>query len=303
MRSSSLHKLLYLLNLLVNGEYTKRGIIEKFEQKGLSITKPLINNYIQKYNNNGIKVEVKQNENREKVYYIPAIDFDLEFSDEELSILNKIKKVLVAQKSLEKIKVSMYMFYRLAKCIKDYDKMLDFINFSYYSTINWSLVAQLEQHCKNNDIIIIDYLLPSGGNKEIKIHAHSIVLSDWSEKLYLSGALENSKHLSNLPIDRIYMIQKVLERNVDLKVGENLMTYTVSKEKYSELSEDENEEILYDLGNNLVIRRPIDNEFFILQRLLCCCPDVYNISDEKIRDLFTQKLEALRTIYDKPIDK
>ena len=49
MKTPSVYKLLYLLNLLFEKEYNKKEIIEEFQKKDIPITKPLINNYINKF--------------------------------------------------------------------------------------------------------------------------------------------------------------------------------------------------------------------------------------------------------------
>ena len=48
--------------------------------------------------------------------------------------------------------------------------------------------------------------------------------------------------------------------------------------------------------------RPIDDVFYIIQRLLCFCPYIYYISDENIKNLYKEKLELLKANYEKTID-
>lgn len=296
MKIPSVYKLLFLLNLLLDKKYNKKEIIEEFKKNNLTITKPLINNYIDKFLKSGFDVQIEYNK-KEANYYINHPNLKLDFSFEELSALDKIKKLIIAQKNYNRIRIMMKIFYRVAKYVDDAEIKAQLINFGYYSTINWYLVAQLENHCQKNDIITIDYLLPNGGNKFLTVHTDSIKISDWTEKMYLKCALFNAKHLSSLPIDRIYMIKKVEKENVTLDVYKNNMTYIVSKESYFELSKDDKEKILEEKGENLTIERPIDDEFYILQRLLCCCPDVKYISDERIKNLYKEKLLTLKEIY------
>ena len=61
---------------------------------------------------------------------------------------------------------------------------------------------------------------------------------------------------------------------------------------------------LGEIKNNIVtIRRPIDDTFFTLQRLLYFCPDLYYISDDKIKNLVKEKLYALKDMYGDEYDK
>ncbi len=298
MKTPSVYKLLYLLNLLFEKEYNKKEIIGEFQKKDIPITKPLINNYIDKFLKYKFDVEIRYDK-KEAYYKINLPKRKLNLTQDELNSLDKLKKVLIAQKNYNRIRIMMRIFYRFARHIEDSEQQRQFINFDYYSTINWYLVAQLERHCENKDIITIDYLLPNGGNKFLTIHADSITISEWSEKMYLKGALFNSKHLSILPIDRIYMVKKVEKEKQPLELYKNLMTYVVLKDTYLDLAKDEKEKIIEDKDGYLTIERPTDDDFYILQRLLCCCPNVKYISDKRVKSLFREKLQTLKEIYDK----
>ncbi|MBQ8636243.1 hypothetical protein IJX73_00120 [bacterium] len=298
MKSSSTYKLLFLLNILSKGCHTKNQIIKKFESNNLKITKSLITNYINKFVNNNINIKTKINEKREKVYYLENNDITLNFSQKELSAISDVKKLLVSQKNYTGIRKSMRLFYKLARYIKNEECLRNFINFGYYSTINWHLVRTLENHCKEKDVITIDYILPQGGNKLITIHVDSIKISEWSERLYLHGILKGSNHFSHLPIDRIFMIKKVEQRNVRFNLITDILTYIVDSDYYKEINKDERERTIKYNKNKVAVQRPIDDEFYIIQRLLYFCPKIYHISDSKIKMLLKDKLEQLKSAYD-----
>ena len=103
----------------------------------------------------------------------------------------------------------MRLFYQLALFIKDMDERREFIDFGYYSTINWYLVTQLEKHCREKNVLILDYILPRGENKYITMHTDSLKVGEFNDRIYLHGVLENCTQFSRLPIDRIFMIKKV----------------------------------------------------------------------------------------------
>ena len=134
--------------------------------------------------------------------------------DDEIDISNDVKRLIAAEKNQEIIKNVMRIFYKFALHIENDDKKEELINFGYYSKINWLLVKQLKEHCKNKDIIMIDYLLPNNENKYLTIHADTVKTGDFSDRLYLSGVLENDNKLSQLPVDKIFMNKKVVKENV-----------------------------------------------------------------------------------------
>ena len=47
----------------------------------------------------------------------------------------------------------------------------------------------------------------------------------------------------------------------------------------------------------VTIRRPVDDTFFTIQRLLYFCPDLYYVSNERIKTLIKEKLYALKDMY------
>ena len=118
MQFSSTHKLLFLLNLLSSNEYTKNQIMEKFEQNGMSITKSLITNYINSLIDNGLKINIKINSKREKVYSLEEKKVPLIFSENELKLISSLKKILISQKNPTRIRRTMRLFYKLA-CLTD----------------------------------------------------------------------------------------------------------------------------------------------------------------------------------------
>ena len=303
MRHSSTYKLLFLLNLLSSGEFTKNEILEKFKENNISITKSLITNYINQIINNDIKLNIKINSKREKVYSLQEKKTSLDFNQSELKLIFFLKKLLISQKNPTRIRRTMRMFYKLACLIEDEDICRQFIDFGYYSTLHWNLVRQLEEHCKKKNIITIDYILPQGGNKELTLHVDKIKSSNWSEKLYLQGVFKHSKQFSHLPIDRIFQVKKLERQCVRFNLVTKNLEYIVDLKTYESLAKDKKEKIIEIKNNRVKIQRPIDDIFYIIQRLLCFCPDVYYISDENIKNMYKEKLELLKTNYEKTIDK
>lgn len=298
MKSSSTGKVLFLLNILSKGYLTKNQIIEEFNKNNLKVTKSLITNYIDKITKIGINIEIKTNNKREKMYFFKGDNAKLCLNKKELNAVSDLKKLLICQKDYQKIKKTMRLFYKLAKYIKDDEIKSAFIDFGYYSTINWSLVKALETHCQEKNVITIDYILPNGTNRYITLHADEIKISEWSERMYLRGILEGSKQFSHLPIDRIYMIKKVVKRKVRFNLLVDFITYIVDSNIYQEIGADKDEKIIKIKDNRTYVQRPVDDEFYILQRLFYFCPKLYYISDSKIKTKLKEKLEKLKRIYD-----
>ena len=58
----------------------------------------------------------------------------------------------------------------------------EFLHFGYFSQINWKMVLELEKHCKEKNIISIEYILPHNEIKTITMHVDKISMSDSTEK-------------------------------------------------------------------------------------------------------------------------
>jgi len=295
IKSESSIRILFLLNILYDKEYSKNEIIEEFKKNNIEIQKTSVYNYINKLKSSNIPIVTKKIKNTN--YYTINKNNAINIKDYELEAVNDVKKLIISEKNPEIIKKAMRVFYKFALYVDSENKKRELINFDYYSKINWLLVKKLKEHCKNKDIITIDYILPNNKNKLITIHADMIKMGDWSNRLYLSGILEGDNKISQLPIDKIFMIKKVVKKCAVINLKTKILTYKVSEEMYNKIGLDKKEN-LFEIKNGIAtIRRPLDDTFFTLQRLLYFCPELYYISDEKLKNLIKEKLYALKDMY------
>ena len=302
MRTSSTYKILHLLNLLLNDDCTKNDIVKDFQSIGININKPTINKYIERLRNNKLEIQTLKEKN-ENLYHLKKEEADFSITPKEMSVIKDIKKLLIAQKQYNRIRKTMRMFYKFAKYIKDEETREEFIDFGYYSTINWHLVRQLENHCKTKDVIQIDYMLPQGENRHITIHVDNLKIGDWSERLYLHGMFENAQQFSHLPVDRIFMVKKTLRQNVRFNFPTDIVEYRISNEIFKETGLDSKEILIHQDNDYVSIQRPIEDNFYLTQRLLYFCPDLYYISDENIKNSVKEKLDLIKSYYDNRIDQ
>lgn len=300
---SGKNKFLYLLNLLSKGGYTKKEIIENFKKNGIKITNSTISNYINLYKQNDFQINEKIAFNKEKIFTLHEEIPTINLNEEELNIISDIKKLLRAQKDYIQIRKAIRLFYKIAQYIPDEETKDIFINFGYFSTLNWNIIEELEKHCKEKNLITICYNLPYDNNREITIHADNIISSNYSERIYLSGILNGAKQFSSLPIDKIKSIKRIDEKNKKFDIETDTITYVVSSRIYKKSAKDTKEKIIQRKKDKLIIQRPIDDEFYLLQRLLYFCPDLYYISDEKIKNLLKEKLEKIKNNYGRNLDK
>mgnify|MGYP003571312352 CR=1 FL=1 len=298
MKNSSTYRILYLLNLLNQKDYTKNEIVEEFSKIGEKITKPSINSYIKKLLENNIDIKVLNNKSS-NVYHLETPEPVLKLTDYELKSLDEIKKVVIAQKDYNKIRKFIRILYKFVLNVQDEQKAHRFFDFGYYSNVNWGLVRKLETHCKNKDLIEIDYMLPLGKNRKITIYPLELKIVDWSDRLYLWGVFENANQISYLPVDKIFMITKVKKKNCPFDFKNNILTYAISKALYEETELNSSETLVKLTDKYAFIQRKIIDEFYLVQRLMSFCPDLYYISDERIKNLVKEKLLQVKSNYEK----
>ena len=110
---------------------------------------------------------------------------------------------------------------------------------------------------------------------------------------------EYSDSLSYLPVDRIYMVNKVKKKNKTFKIKTNILTYIVSKNIYEDIEKDSKEKVIKIEGKYITLQREVDDEFYLIQRLMSFCPDLYYISDNKIKNMVIEKLNQLKASYER----
>jgi len=295
--SNSSIRLLYLLNLLHFREFSRLEIINEFKKKKINISKTTVLKYISKLEKQNIKINKIK---KAKTYYysIPK-ENNVNLEKNELAALQDVKKIFITNKDIEDIKIAMKLFYKFALNIKNIQTRAEVVNFDYFSKLNMALVSKLQEHCQNKDIILIDYIMSDNTNKEIEIHVDMLSIENYSHRLYLNGIFKGHKKFSKLPVDRIFMIIKTIEKKARFNLELPVITYRVSYDSYKKIPLDKKEIILEKNKNFVTVQRPIDDTFYIVQRLFCFCPDLYYISDLNIKNLLRQKLLILKDKYEK----
>ena len=298
MKNSSTYRVLYLLNLLTKKDLTKNEIINEFSKIKENVSKTSISTYINKLIKNDFKIEILNKKNS-NIYHLEPIKSKLTIDSAELKAFNDIKKVLIAQKDYNKIRKFIRILYKFVLHIEDSEKAQKFFDFGYYSKINRTLVDKLKKHCENKDLIEIDYVLTTGKNRKISLWAYDIKIADWSDRMYLWCMFEYSDTLSYLPVDRIYMVNKVKKKNKAFKIKTNVLTYTISKKIYEDSEKDSKEKVIKIEDKYITLQREVDDEFYLIQRLMSFCPDLYYISDNKIKNTVIEKLNQLKSSYER----
>lgn len=299
MRITRIQKVLYVLYLLTISDYTKDEIIKKCNEAGfLGLNEYLVASYIKTLTDNGFSITTKK-EKKKNIYHLEEKPFRLKLNDDEIEALENIKKIVISKKDIKSIKDAMRFFYKFVLSMENDDHKNILIDFDYYSKINWYLVGELEKHCKNKDIILIEYAHHTKSPLKLKIHTDRLSINEWSDKIYLWGEVYENKEISFLPVERIFMILETVEENVPFEIPINEIEYKISRKLYDEIELDKEESVKELTKEFAIIKRNKNNKFYIIQRLMSFCPELYSISDDEIKEKVKENLNKLKSCYEK----
>jgi len=296
--NNSSRRTLFLLNKLLNNKYTSEELLNLFEKANYKISRASLSNYMSVIKKTGFIIETEKILNK-KYYYIKNKGHKLKLNDGELKALNNAKNLFNIKSNLYQFRHLISLFHELALIMDEKDEnRQELINFGYYSKLNWELIDVLEEHCMNKNVLLLEYLSLNNETKLMQIHADQIVSNETHSRIYLKGILENQNKFSILPIDKIFAIKEVIQEFCPIEMIFNVLNYKVKKEAYNEIETEKEENIIESDDIFLNIKRPIDDSFHIVQRLMQFCPDLYNISDEYIKNKVKEKLEILKSTYE-----
>ena len=291
-------KILFLINLLEQETLSKNEIIQKYQQKlNINISKSAITNYFNKLKKYNIKIKITKNKNK-NLYCIDKDEYYIKLTEKEFDSLDKVKKILLLTKSKNELKTHMRTFLKFALVQKENLERVRMCDFGYYSKINLFLLKKLEVHAKNKDTIDINYINMNNEMLVMKIHCIDIKISDWSNKMYLVCVLANQQKLSFLSVDKIFSVKKVYKNKKPPELKFKTLIFKTTKRAYNTLEKDNKEKIINSSEKLITIERPLDDYFFLSQRLLHLAPHIYYINDEKIKSLIKNKLLSIKAKYD-----
>lgn len=299
MKISNVTKILFLLNLLLNKEYTKKELLDEFLKFGVELKEQTLLSYIKKLLSYKLKIEINKKD-KEKIYKIDTQNPNICLDDNDIKVLAEIKRLIFAQKNYKYIRELMELFYKLSFYIENTEIKKKFLDFGYFSSVNWGLIDILEEHCAQKDIIILEYILPKENKiKLIEFHCSKVKLSKMSQRMYLIGVLKDGDNLFRLPIENIFSVKKVAKKNVEFNIETQNFTYKITRKLFDKINLEKNEEVIEKNNKFVTIKAPLNDEFRQVQRLLYFCPDVVFVSKGKIKDLLIEKLEMIKKNYEK----
>lgn len=241
----------------------------------------------------GIKISrANKNDGR---YILLSSPFMLKITKKEIKALSKLYYMDIEKLSVTQLITYHKLFNKLAD-FTDSQELKELIKgISILKNLNIELLEELNNECKNKNLILINYHSPRATTeREIKIKTDYIGFR--SSQLYLFGFdTERNKHVF-LNISRI---KKIILRFLDKDIPEAPLTTVKFRLKNFENYALENTEIILDKNDNeALITGQYYNDFIAIQRMMYFAEDCTVIEPQEIIDQIVEKLLNMRKHYD-----
>ncbi len=290
-------RLVFILNMLFEGDYTKNEIIDKLQKStGIKISKGTLKLDLNTLIETGCNIIHK---NRDENYKISLADKHLPFrifNGEDYAILDMVKNVSLDFLGYKEI-FALKKFYRKISDFfgEEYEKIA---NFSSYDFINEKILCELETAIKKKVKGIIIYDSPSGKQFEYKVLPVAILKR--GGKIYVECNGEKNGILT-LRVDNIKSFQKNKDLKFDLLDGKQKrkVRYRVKKKYFKNNLLDNTEKIISEFDDTFLIETNEKDDFFIVQRILTLGENCTCIQNEKIKNDVIQVLKETLGKYQK----
>lgn len=296
--SSTGYRLFFILQLLMQGGVSKTEILEKINENALiaKVSPDTIRLDINTLKAAGFEITTAGKSLGYK-YFLHWNPLKINFTASEIRAFNQSKRVLMDLCEWQTIMNVYEVFARIAKFIKD-DKMAqEFMNFDYFSNVDFRILKQLNVCCKNNNSIKITYNSPRSGDKTIEIVCKEIVYKKEQRKLYLWGISPQYKGLTYLRIDKISKIicTDLIKHTSELKF--KTCKYRLRHTIGQNFKIHDNEKITQNTPEFIEIEAIVYSEFYFIQILLSYGRHCFWVQDGKIRRELVKKLKKMRELY------
>ena len=130
MQNSSIYKILFLLKLLCEKDYTKKELLDEFKKSNIKTSGVSISAYIKKLKQNKINIEIYKKKNK-NIYHFKRNPAQFNLTKEETDAIYDIKKLLYAKKDYNKIRKVIRLFCKLIFFAKGDELRSNLLDFCY----------------------------------------------------------------------------------------------------------------------------------------------------------------------------
>jgi len=296
------YRIIEILKLLMQHPCSEKDINYQFLNNPLvarSLSKDTICIYINTLRSIGCNISRPSKYNEFK-YILKFHPFTLQITNEELQGLIDIRNYISTfndwKLMLEINHLYRSIIYKIDDSLPDRNKIDELTNHSSYLSDNsLDILAQLNKYCLEKRSLVLNYVSPNSGEKNIEIIAdHVFFENDYFYIWCINSKLEEEQYLR---IDRIKKISEIKEKNEKYKRKSKIVKYSLKGISASTYCPCENEKILEKNDDYILIEATSTNKFKCLQKLLQYGPDCTILEPDSIKRELTEKLDLILCVY------
>jgi len=292
------YRLFFILQLLIQGPVSKEEILAEINKNGSigEVGEDTIRLDINTLKSAGFEIITGGKSDGYK-YFLDWNPLKIDFDRSELVVFNRAKRAVLELCDWEFIANLHEVFLKISKFVKDERAASDFLNFGYFSSIDFEILKQLKTACKNRNLIKVLYLSPNSGEKAIDIFCEKITYKRDSKKLHLWGMSPQYEDGVYLRVDNILKILRGDFTKHDNKLKLKTCKYRLKHGVGENFKLEEYEKITANTPGFLEIESEIYSEFYFIQRILSFGAHCFWVEDDKIRGKILEKLQKMKALY------
>ena len=286
------YRTLLLLKYLMAGALDKQKIVQLFDDDAFvlnGITSENIRVMINSLKEVGCKISRPNNKNNFQ-YILTENPFYLDFTNDEIKLLNKFRKKFLGNKDLNYILNTNSLFEKICLLISNESTKENIRNHNLLPDVDRGLIINLQNLCRNKDKVVFNYL---SGRKLSEFEMIASFLKYERDRLYIWGYSTKYNDYSYLRADKIKSF-RILEKQSQEIVNDYVIRYEIYNKSYLPES---NETIVESNNNFLLIDYKAENKFRAIQKFLELGNEGKIISPEEFKQEFIETVKSVKEIY------
>lgn len=216
--------------------------------------------------------------------------FSLNLTREEVLLINRFRQKFIGGKKFELGLAINSFVNKLCLMISDSNTKEGLLNHNIISEIRLELIEQLKECCKNNNVVILEYL---SGKTVSNFEMETSFLKYEKNKLYIWGYSPKYKDFSYLRVDKIKSV-KVIDKKPQNVQNKYIIRYKTFNPYYFL---DENEVLIDKNDKEMTIDYYSDSQFHAIQKFLELGTNCKILSPKSFKDNFIKTLKDIKEVY------
>lgn len=293
------YRMLKILTLLLEKPCSYQEINESFLSDSYlkkEVSDDMICMYMNSLRNIGCDIS-RPSKSNGFCYVLNSAPFSFTITKSQSKIIEAILKSLIKNNDW-KLLIDVCDFFKKIQTVCSPSSDLDFLRvISLFMKMDFDLIQKLNYYCEKEKYIIIEYLSPNSGLKEIGLLAKNISLEN--SRLYFWGYSEELQEMQYLRVERIKKIKVISLKEVNVNHQKfPVAKYKVNKKDFAKNNLENNQKIIKETDDTIWIEEEVINKFKFVQTILSYGEDCVLLEPEDIRQEVILALKEILAFYE-----